>query len=205
MSLYRPVRVGWLRHMHDFSEIDGRSGAALAVGEPSANPSGVCSLVVDHLGSGRYEEHQGRRGVPSAEQEGQQIISEISGSEGATGLDAAGVLAAVTASLFGVRFRYRDEAELHLALSERLTQASIPHRREVLVPGGRIDFLIGRVGMEVKIKGPAAQVQRQLETYAASGRFDHLILLTTRPVHRSVPRILHGVPVTVHTVGALSS
>lgn len=120
--------------------------------------------------------------------------------------DAAVQVAAVTAALSSLRFRYRDEFDLHLALSARLTEMSIEHQHEVVVPGrGRIDFLFDRVGMEVKIKGAAAQVQRQLERYAATGLFDHLILLTTRPVHRSIPRVLRGVPLTVHTIGAFSA
>ncbi|WP_415679133.1 hypothetical protein [Tsukamurella hominis] len=119
--------------------------------------------------------------------------------------DAAAVVASVTGALSGVRFRYRDEFELHLALAARLDEVAVAHQHEVAVPGGgRIDFVFGRVGMEVKIKGAATQVQRQLERYAATGLFDHLILLTTRPVHRSIPRVLRGVPVTVQTIGALS-
>jgi hypothetical protein len=101
------------------------------------------------------------------------------------------------------RYRYRDEVELHAGLSAALTEAGIAHEREVYVNGGRIDFLIGSVGVEVKIKGTIGEIRRQLARYAAEPRIDHLLLVTTHPAHRQVLAVPLEVPVSVLTIGAL--
>lgn len=64
---------------------------------------------------------------------------------------------------------------------------------------GRIDFLIGDdLGLEVKVDGSPGAVHEQISRYAASGRFRHLILATTRRrLGRGIPDILAGVPVEV--------
>jgi len=67
-------------------------------------------------------------------------------------------------------YGYRDEIELHQGMSQAFTDAGIPHSREVAVTGGRIDFLIGNLGIEVKIQGQSAAVQRQLARYARDPR-----------------------------------
>jgi len=43
----------------------------------------------------------------------------------------------------------------------------------------RIDFMIGRIGLEVKIGHPRRAILRQLERYAKSDEVDALILVTS--------------------------
>jgi len=98
-------------------------------------------------------------------------------------------------------YGYRDEIELHQGMSQAFTDAGIPHSREVAVTGGRIDFLIGNLGIEVKIQGQSAAVQRQLARYARDPRIECLLLVTTRRVHRSIAREAHGTPIHVLSIG----
>jgi hypothetical protein len=107
--------------------------------------------------------------------------------------------AAVAAAVEAFRYRYRDEADLQAAITAALASAGFPVAREVdLGPHGRIDLLVGRIGVEVKTDAcSAAVVAGQLQRYARSDRVDALVLATTRVRHRSVPRTLHGTPVLV--------
>jgi hypothetical protein len=96
------------------------------------------------------------------------------------------------------RYRYNQETRLHDAIEQVLAGAGIAAVREaVLTSAERIDFLAGRVGIEVKIAGRAPDVLRQLRRYAASPDIDALVLVTTRARHRGMPREISGKPVRV--------
>lgn len=67
---------------------------------------------------------------------------------------------------------------------------------------GRIDFLTADgVGLELKVKGSATDVLRQLERYAHAPHVSALLLVTTRAQHRSIVRAVLRVPVLVHHIG----
>lgn len=111
----------------------------------------------------------------------------------------------VVAALSGKRYGYRDERDLHDGLAAAFDDADVDYRHEVHITGGRIDFVVGRVGVEVKIKGSVADLQRQIEGYAPEAAIDEFLVVTTRPTHRAIPRVTsNGKPVRVITIGALS-
>jgi hypothetical protein len=104
----------------------------------------------------------------------------------------------VCAVVRGNRFRFVAEEELHLGLAAAFEVAGVPAEREVrLSTRDRIDFLAGGVGVEVKVDGSAAQVERQLARYAQSPRLHSLVLVTNCVRHGKVARELNGKPVTV--------
>lgn len=106
---------------------------------------------------------------------------------------------AVLFALRGFKFDVSTELRLQLGISEGLRSCGIAHSREVLIgPVERIDFLIGRIGMEVKIDGSSTEVARQLMRYMQSPRIDSLILFTTRARHAELPDGLGGKPLRVH-------
>lgn len=79
-----------------------------------------------------------------------------------------------------------------------------PEREVRLTTRDRVDILVGRVGVEVKIAGRADRVLRQLTRYAASDRVDELLLATTRASHRTLPSTVSGKPlIVVHIGGAV--
>jgi hypothetical protein len=100
--------------------------------------------------------------------------------------------------------RYRFPISVEKALQDAVESALLGERlgfmREVTRGADRIDFLVGSVGVELKVKGSVSEVTRQLERYALWGDVSELLLVTTRGHHLAMPRELNGKPVLVHMV-----
>lgn len=74
-----------------------------------------------------------------------------------------------------------DETKVHERIAQALEATGYAFEHEVrLGPRDRIDFLIGSVGIEVKIDGSATEVTRQLLRYAEHATIADLILVTMR-------------------------
>lgn len=100
-----------------------------------------------------------------------------------------------------------DEAALSAVVARLLTSAGLEFRSEVKLDGNarnRIDYVVDRVGLELKTEGSPAAVLRQLDRYAAAEELDALILVTTRRAlaHR-LPSELRGKPLSAINLGAL--
>jgi hypothetical protein len=79
----------------------------------------------------------------------------------------------------GYRFGLGDEKRLQDDLFSVLLPRFPEARREVqLSPGNRIDFMVGPIGIEVKIKGQRLAIYRQCERYCEYNDVAELILLT---------------------------
>jgi hypothetical protein len=103
----------------------------------------------------------------------------------------AGVVAVIAAHRFG----HATEAELQ---ADVLTRAGYSVKREArLSARNRIDLLVDRIGIEVKVDGSAGNVVRQLERYADSEALDALVLASSRRHHLAMPGSLNGKPVVV--------
>src|SRR5688500_16154247 len=104
---------------------------------------------------------------------------------------------AVTAAIRANAYRFATEDKIQRGIGAALTNAEIAHEREVrLGPADRIDFLVGAVGVEVKIGGGITPLTRQLTRYALSGRVEALILVTSKRRHAAqLPPALNGKPV----------
>lgn len=116
-------------------------------------------------------------------------------------------LAAIVAALADKRFRYNSEVALHDGIAQAFEDAGIAYRREVRIDGGRIDFLVGAVGIEVKIGGSSEALRRQVSAYTESPHIESILVLTTRPAHREVGGVINDKPVRVRAltyVGGLS-
>lgn len=85
--------------------------------------------------------------------------------------------------------RWTCEADLQAGIAGALASRGIHAEREVrLSDRDRVDFLVGRVAVEVKMaREPAADVLGQLSRYGASDRVDQLLLVTTRAMHCRLP------------------
>src|SRR4051812_14969064 len=104
----------------------------------------------------------------------------------------------IRAVLAGYRFRFANERDLQDGIARALAGEGIPHRREApLGDAGTIDFLVGDVGVEVKIKGALAQVTRQLHRYAEEPSVRALLLVTGSARLDRLPRSLCGKPLDV--------
>jgi hypothetical protein len=104
----------------------------------------------------------------------------------------------IRAVLAGYRFRFASERELQDGVARVLEGAGFAHRREApLGDAGTIDFLVGDVGVEIKIKGALAQVTRQLHRYAEEPSVRELLLVTGSARLDRLPASLCGKPLGV--------
>ncbi|ADJ22993.1 conserved hypothetical protein [Hyphomicrobium denitrificans ATCC 51888] len=102
----------------------------------------------------------------------------------------------IMVALTGKRFPLEDEKATQSAIWDVFRfQTVYGASREVRVAGGIIDFLIDDVGIEVKIKGQAASIMRQLRAYADEPAISGLILVTSKPV--ALGPTIGGKPVAV--------
>lgn len=90
-----------------------------------------------------------------------------------------------------------EEYEIHAMIDRALTDADIPHIHEYrIAPGRRIDFICGRIGIEVKKGRPrSAALRRQAERYLSGDQLDELVVVLQKPC--CLPDTILGKPVRV--------
>jgi hypothetical protein len=105
----------------------------------------------------------------------------------------------VAAAIRAHRYRFSNEDQLQEGLAGALEEAGLhPDREVILSRTDRIDIVVDRVGIEVKVDGRGHDVAKQLERYAAHPDIDELILVTSRARQvKHIRETLNGKPVTV--------
>ena len=90
------------------------------------------------------------------------------------------------------------ETDIHRMVQKRLTDAGIDFVHEAKIgPGCRIDYLAGKIGIEIKKGKPDAKaLTRQLIRYAECEPVQAFVVLTQRTV--PLPKTVLGKP--VHTI-----
>lgn len=114
----------------------------------------------------------------------------------------------VVDALAGKRFPLEDEKATQQSIAYALTSNHIRFVREFQLarPGqigwgkpsfGLIDFWLPdcSIGVEVKIKGRASEIAKQVESYTVDDRIAAVLLATSKPV--SLPDAFNGKPVFV--------
>lgn len=103
----------------------------------------------------------------------------------------------IRAALRAYRFRYSTEKDLQAGIQRALQAAGIVHEREWKLGGdlGVVDFMVGRIAVEIKTKGSPSQVARQLIRYCKSEEVDAIILVTGKSALGTLPETLNGKPV----------
>jgi hypothetical protein len=102
----------------------------------------------------------------------------------------------IQAILAGKMFPLSDEKRLQNAIEDELQRAGVIVKREYrLSTKDIIDFMVGSVGIEVKIKGGKLDIYRQLERYAEHELVSHLILVTN--VAMGLPPDIKGKPTSI--------
>lgn len=102
------------------------------------------------------------------------------------------------------RYKYRFDSEVVLqdALQAALETLGYSYQREVKLDAkSRIDFLVGALGIEVKVGGGLAPMLRQIHRYLAFPEVEGLLLVTTKSSHKGLVSVLQGKPVRVLQVG----
>lgn len=107
------------------------------------------------------------------------------------------------AVLESTRFCWSSEDDLQRGLASAFTNAGLAVQREVRVDAhNRLDLVVGRVGIEVKIAGAWRDVLRQVVRYCTLDLIDALVLVTTRADHRRVFESSNGKPIILHYPGS---
>jgi len=100
--------------------------------------------------------------------------------------------------MYHTQFRFSSEADLQEAIEALYVQNGVSYVREArLNAKDRIDFMVGGIGVEVKVDSSLNSVQRQLWRYAASDAIDSLVLVTTKAAHKNLPEFITGKPLYV--------
>ncbi|KAB7783461.1 hypothetical protein [Methylorubrum populi] len=91
--------------------------------------------------------------------------------------------------LSGKRMRCSTEQALQDDIEIVLAAAGASYTREHYLGAatGRIDFMVGNTGLEIKVKGGARNIHRQCVRYCDHPSIDALVLATTRAV--SLPHL----------------
>ena len=83
-----------------------------------------------------------------------------------------------------------EEYEIHEEIARALDAAGISYIHECkLLPGRRIDFACGRIGIEVKKSRPiAAKLREQLKRYLEETELESIIVVMQKPciLHRTL-------------------
>ena len=113
-------------------------------------------------------------------------------------------MGAVAEALSAVRVPAQpEEYDIHAAVAEALSAAGLAFEHEYrLGPRRRIDFRVGRVGIEVKKGRPSSpELARQLKRYLDSDALDGVVVVTQRAVF--LPDTIGGKPVRLISLNRL--
>jgi hypothetical protein len=104
------------------------------------------------------------------------------------------------------RFNIGTELELQDGIERVLSRQyeTVPVRRDVKIGKDRIDFVVGSIGIEVKIGGTLSALTRQIHRYIQDETLHGLLVVTTKSGHRQMPEAINGKPVRVlYLMGSL--
>lgn len=111
---------------------------------------------------------------------------------------------AIVAALSTIRMPAQpEEYDIHAAVARTLDAAGLEYAHEYrLGPRRRVDFCVGRVGIEVKKGRPAPSALReQLRRYLDSDALDAVIVVTQRVT--ALPDAIGGKPVRIVSLNRL--
>ena len=111
---------------------------------------------------------------------------------------------AIVAALASVRMPAQpEEYDIHAAVAGALSAAGLEYEHEYrLGPRRRIDFRVGRVGIEVKKGRPASsELREQLRRYLESDALDAVVVVTQRVT--ALPATIGGKPVRLVSLNRL--
>lgn len=102
----------------------------------------------------------------------------------------------IAAMLSRKRFTLATEKDVQAEIESVLRSTVPEYRREVELNGkNEIDFMVGTIGIEVKIKGGKSEIYKQLQRYAEFDAITELIFVTSKTV--GIPGTINNKPVYV--------
>ena len=110
--------------------------------------------------------------------------------------ESSETISAIVKALAAIRPEAQpEECDLHVLVARALGDSGIACRHEVrIAPRCRVDFLAGRIAIEVKKGRPSpALLRRQVERYLGMEALDGIVVAAQIAV--DLPRLIHGKPV----------
>lgn len=99
-----------------------------------------------------------------------------------------------------LRLPVHDEKAAQQELADHLERVGLSFEREVrLSPSDIVDFMVGGIAIELKIKGSRSAALRQVERYAKHTEVNGVILLTNRSC--LLPAVIDGKPALALSMG----
>ena len=97
------------------------------------------------------------------------------------------------------RFHFQSELELQYGVEQLLKTARIKYSREhSLSSHDRIDFLVGSLGIEIKVGGSMTELLRQVHRYLEYPEIQEMLIITSRIKHAGLPKEINGKRVVVY-------
>lgn len=94
--------------------------------------------------------------------------------------------------------RFATERDLQAGVAALLADEGFTADPQVrLSPLDRPDFLVDGVAVELKVKGGAPELERQVARYLGYDEVAGVLVITNRARHRGLPREINGKPVWV--------
>jgi hypothetical protein len=94
--------------------------------------------------------------------------------------------------------RFATERDLQAGVATLLAAEEFTAEPQVRhSPLDRPDFLVDGVAVELKVKGGAAELERQVTRYLGHDQVIGVLVITNRARHRGLPRQINGKPVWV--------
>lgn len=116
-------------------------------------------------------------------------------------IEAMGNTTELLSTLRRQRFCLHSEKALQADIEDYFIKSAIEYQREVrLSPRDIIDFLVGGLGIEVKLAGSAKDIYRQLERYSYHEEVSEIVLVTNRII--TLPKTINSKPSHVINLGA---
>lgn len=116
-------------------------------------------------------------------------------------MDTLEALNMIQLAFVGRRLNLQDEKRLQSDICAAFDLHNIPYAREVSFDNGVVDFMVGGLAIEVKIRGRASamSIYRQLERYSQSDRVEAILLITSHTM--SIPETINNKPAYLLRLG----
>lgn len=111
------------------------------------------------------------------------------------------ILNSIQRAFIGKKLNLQDEKKLQSDICTAFESLDIPHAREVRLDNGIVDFMIGGLAIEVKIRSRASamSIYRQLERYTNDERVEAVLLITSHTMN--IPETINAKPAYLLRLG----
>lgn len=102
--------------------------------------------------------------------------------------------------LMSHKFSLENEKDLQVEIENIFNKWGVKNQREVrLSDKDIIDFMVGDIGLEIKLGGQAKRIYRQMQRYCAHDKIKAIVLITNKSM--GLPREIDSKPTYILNLG----